>query len=159
MFGFKGKISESVDHLTDAIGLTNKTERSIDRLVEEQLYSQVAEELSSGNIRSGIYAKAIADAEGVVSKAEALYIKYRVRSLIDEIIVEEENKRIEEEYRREVREEQIRLENVQLQQKREAAQRRIEEETKKAERKRSKEVFGTIFILIIISVIYIVSKN
>ena len=159
MFGFKKTIVESVENLTEIVGLKSKTERSVDRLVEERLYAQVADELRSGNTRPGIYAKAIADAEGVVSKAEALYIKYRVRSLIDEIIVEEENKRIEEEYRREVREEQIRLENIQLQQKREAEQRRIDEEAKKVQSKRVQDILVTIFILFTISITYMMLQN
>ena len=51
---------------------------------EEVLYKQVLEEIESGVRRKGIYAKALADCLGDVLKAESLYIRYRVQSLVDE---------------------------------------------------------------------------
>ena len=51
---------------------------------EEALYKQVLDEVESGVMRKGIYAKALADGLGDVGKAQSLYIKYRVQSLIDE---------------------------------------------------------------------------
>ena len=51
---------------------------------EEALHKRVLEELNSGNVRPGIMAKAMADSLGDKDKAESLYIKYRVRSLIEE---------------------------------------------------------------------------
>ena len=51
---------------------------------EEALYKQVLEEIESGVRRKGIYAKALADCLGDVLKAESLYIRYRVQSLVDE---------------------------------------------------------------------------
>ena len=51
---------------------------------EEALYKQVLEEMESGVRRKGIYAKALADCLGDVLKAESLYIRYRVQSLVDE---------------------------------------------------------------------------
>ena len=51
---------------------------------EEALYQQVLEEVESGFMRKGIYAKALADSQGDEGKANALYIKYRVQSLIGE---------------------------------------------------------------------------
>ena len=50
----------------------------------EALYQQVLEEVESGFMRKGIYAKALADSQGDEGKANALYIKYRVQSLIGE---------------------------------------------------------------------------
>ena len=51
---------------------------------EEALYKQVLDEVESGVMRKGIYAKALADGLGDEGKAQSLYIKYRVQSLIDE---------------------------------------------------------------------------
>jgi hypothetical protein len=51
---------------------------------EEALYQKVVEELESSGMRPGVYAKALADSQGDESKAKALYIKYRVQSLIGE---------------------------------------------------------------------------
>ena len=51
---------------------------------EEALYKQVLDEVESGVMRKGIYAKALADGLGDESKAQSLYIKYRVQSLLDE---------------------------------------------------------------------------
>ena len=51
---------------------------------EEALYKQVLDEVESGVMRKGIYAKALADGLGNEGKAQALYIKYRVQSLVDE---------------------------------------------------------------------------
>ena len=53
-------------------------------LEEEALYKQVLDEVESGVMRKGIYAKALADGLGDEGKAQSLYIKYRVQSLIDE---------------------------------------------------------------------------
>ncbi len=57
--------------------------RSADRLIEEQLYAEVAEEISSGSTRPGLWAKALANADDE-KKAEGLYIKYRVQAKLDE---------------------------------------------------------------------------
>ena len=51
---------------------------------EEAFYKQVLEEVEAGNMRKGIYAKALADGLGDEGKAQSLYIKYRVQSLVDE---------------------------------------------------------------------------
>ena len=51
---------------------------------EEALYKQVLDEVESGVMRKGIYAKALADGLGDVGKAQSLYIKYRVQSLVGE---------------------------------------------------------------------------
>ena len=55
------------------------------RQVEEALYNRVVEELAQGERREGLWAKAFADAEGIETKAQGLYIKYRVQSLVDEL--------------------------------------------------------------------------
>jgi hypothetical protein len=53
-------------------------------LEEEALYKQVLDEVESGVMRKGIYAKALADGLGDEGKAQSLYIKYRVQSLVEE---------------------------------------------------------------------------
>ena len=61
-----------------------KISTAIDRLSEERLYEQVAQELKAGKKREGIWVKAMAKSGGDLNKAEALYIEYRVQSLSDE---------------------------------------------------------------------------
>ena len=46
-------------------------------------YEIVAEEIRSGNLQSGVWAKAYADASGVKETAQALYIRYRVAQLAE----------------------------------------------------------------------------
>lgn len=55
------------------------------RLLEEQLYEQVVTELSQGQRRDGLWAKALSNSDGIEEKAKALYIRYRVQSIKDEI--------------------------------------------------------------------------
>ena len=58
--------------------------------MEEQIYAQVYEEISKGEKREGLWAKALAGSEGGgEAKAKSLYIKYRVQSLKDEANVAE----------------------------------------------------------------------
>ena len=73
-------------------------EKATERLFEEQLYSQVATELFEGKEDHGIWAKAIADAEGNSEKAKGLYIKHRVQSIKDEILVKEQYERQKHKY-------------------------------------------------------------
>ena len=73
------------------------TNRSAERLIEEQLYEQVVIELSDGKKRHGLWAKAIADSEGSEEKAKSLYIKYRVQSIKDELSLYEEARAKKEE--------------------------------------------------------------
>ncbi|MBW6512875.1 MAG: DUF4339 domain-containing protein [Desulfuromonadaceae bacterium] len=58
---------------------------AITRLLEEQLYEQVAIELRNGHRRDGLWTKALSNSSGIEEKAKALYIEYRVQSLKDEI--------------------------------------------------------------------------
>ena len=59
------------------------------RLLEEQLYEHVTHELASGQRRDGLWAKALANADGAEAKAKALYIRYRVQSIKDEMEIHE----------------------------------------------------------------------
>ena len=56
-----------------------------DRLLEEQLYSDVLNEVQSGVKREGLWAKAIAKSNGNESKAKSLYIEFRVQSMRDDL--------------------------------------------------------------------------
>lgn len=53
--------------------------------IEEAFYSLIAHELSSGQVRSGLWAKALADSEWNESRAKACYVKMRHAQLIAEI--------------------------------------------------------------------------
>lgn len=55
--------------------------RRVDAAAEEAYYDQVAQELESGQVRAGLWAKAFADASGDTSRARARYIKLRAASL------------------------------------------------------------------------------
>lgn len=62
-----------------------KQNAMLGRLVEEKLYEQVLREIESGIRRDGLWAKAIQNSNGNDQEAKALYIRYRVQSLKDEI--------------------------------------------------------------------------
>ncbi|PLW80597.1 hypothetical protein C0585_01760 [Candidatus Woesearchaeota archaeon] len=71
-------------------GLKNSSERSADRLLEEKLYEQVAQDLAQGKRRDGIWAKALANSNGSEYQAQSLYIKYHVQALKDELQLQNE---------------------------------------------------------------------
>ncbi len=73
----------------------NSSKKSAERLIEEQIYAQVVDELSQGQLRDGLWGKALADSDGDDSKAKGLYIRYRVQSIVDESVIlrEEQRKR------------------------------------------------------------------
>ena len=54
------------------------------RLVEERLYEMVMDELETGNIRKGIWGKALAQSNGNDNQARSKYLELRVESLKDE---------------------------------------------------------------------------
>jgi len=60
-----------------------KINRSVNRVIEDKYYEQVAFEIDQGNINIGTWTRAKANAEGDKNKTEALYIKYRVQALHD----------------------------------------------------------------------------
>ncbi|MFS1438718.1 hypothetical protein [Shewanella sp. 10N.286.48.A6] len=64
--------------------LTTKNYSSKKRIIEESIYEIVAEELSKGEKRIGLWTKAIGMSEGNVDKAESIYIQLRANSLYDE---------------------------------------------------------------------------
>ena len=54
------------------------------RQFEEKAYEAVAEELAAGVQREGLWLKAVADGEGDGARTKALYVRYRVQSMLDE---------------------------------------------------------------------------
>lgn len=64
-----------------------KANRSLDRLKDEQIYEIVHNEMSSGEKRAGLWAKAISQSDGNEQKAVSFYIKLRYQSIIDEIAI------------------------------------------------------------------------
>ena len=66
------------------------------RIFEESLYAVVAEEIQNNQIRDGLMAKALAEADGNKDRERSLYIKYRIQSIKDEIELAERQARYEE---------------------------------------------------------------
>ena len=85
---------------------------AIERLREEKLYEQVLNELSQGKKRDGLWAKALAYSEGSDEKAKALYIKYRVQSIKDELEIAEALADQEERLRQKEDEEREKAEKI-----------------------------------------------
>ncbi len=77
-----------------------KTSTAIDRLSEERLYEQVAQELKAGKKRDGIWVKAMAKTGGDLNKAEALYIELRVQAIKDEASLASAQQKLNEEIRK-----------------------------------------------------------
>ena len=71
------------------MGLLDKFKRKVEttlaesRLEEELIYKHILEEMDSGVIREGLYAKALANSNGDEAKAKSLYMKYRLQSVKD----------------------------------------------------------------------------
>lgn len=63
------------------------------RKTEEYLYSLVTEEIERNEIQKSLWTKALADSDNDKQKTQALYIKYRVQKLKDEISDREEIER------------------------------------------------------------------
>jgi hypothetical protein len=60
---------------------------------EEILYGVALDEVENNEIRKGLYAKALAKADGNKEKADGIYLRLRVQSLIDAIESEQIDKR------------------------------------------------------------------
>lgn len=61
-------------------------------ITENDIYTQIAEEMERNEIKTGLWTKAIAFAEGEPEKIKSLYIKYRFQSIQEEILKKEEDK-------------------------------------------------------------------
>ncbi|CEO42223.1 hypothetical protein [Photobacterium kishitanii] len=68
------------------IGFNQKTAE--ERLVEEQLYKQISDEIQNGYKRDGLWLKAISDCDNNNDKAKSLYVKLRFQALVDEQTIE-----------------------------------------------------------------------
>ena len=79
--------------LKDKLGQT-RISRAIENAAEESLYAQAALEVSRGDIRPGLWAKAKAAADGDERKAQARYLGFRVEQLQLQLSAAEEMARI-----------------------------------------------------------------
>ncbi|WP_275287200.1 hypothetical protein [Halomonas elongata] len=55
------------------------------RRLEEAIYEAVYEELETGMMRKGLWAKALANSDGNESQAKAAYIKLRATAMMDDM--------------------------------------------------------------------------
>ena len=60
---------------------------------EEIFYGVALDEVENNEIRKGLYAKALAKADGNKEKADGIYLKLRVQSIMDDIESERINRR------------------------------------------------------------------
>mgnify|MGYP003980207931 CR=1 FL=1 len=69
------------------MGLFDKVKKTTinSRRYEEKLYEIALDEVESGEIRKGLYAKALSKSDGNKEKADGIYLKLRVQSIIDDI--------------------------------------------------------------------------
>ena len=77
------------------MGIFDKVKKTTiaSRRYEEKLYEVALEEFENGEIRKGLYAKALSMADGNKEKAEGIYLKLRVKSIMDDIESERINRR------------------------------------------------------------------
>ncbi len=66
-----------------------KISNAASRLIEEKIYETVALEIQRGELRTGLWAKALAESRGDEQKAKSLYISHRVQSIKDEKAIAE----------------------------------------------------------------------
>ena len=69
------------------MGLFDKVKKTTieSRRYEEKLYEVALEEVEAGEVRKGLYAKALSKADGDKEKADGIYLKLRVQSIMDDI--------------------------------------------------------------------------
>jgi DNA-directed RNA polymerase subunit RPC12/RpoP len=65
-------------------------EKAKERKLEEYFFDIVARELNNNIKHDAVWAKAIAKSQGDIGKAESYYIKYRIESLKDDMILNQE---------------------------------------------------------------------
>ena len=63
------------------------------RRFQEKLYEVALEDFETGEIKKGLYAKALSMADGNEEKAKGIYLKLRVKSIMDDIESERINRR------------------------------------------------------------------
>ena len=59
-------------------------EKHTDSEIEEQIFEQVADEMNSGEIRSGLWTKAFSESNGDPDRTKARYILLRANSIVKE---------------------------------------------------------------------------
>jgi hypothetical protein len=62
-------------------------------ITDNKLYETAMEEIESSTVQKGLYARAFSQSEGDKDKTDALYIRLRVQSLQDELMLEAEQER------------------------------------------------------------------
>ena len=77
------------------MGLFDKVKKTTieSRRYEEKLYEVALEEVEAGEVRKGLYAKALSKADGDKEKADGIYLKLRVQSIMDDIESEQIDRR------------------------------------------------------------------
>jgi len=77
------------------MGLFDKVKKTTieSRRYEEKLYEVALEEVEAGEVRKGLYAKALAKSDGDKEKADGIYLKLRVQSIMDDIESEQIDRR------------------------------------------------------------------
>ena len=69
------------------MGIFDKGKKAIinSRRLEEVFFGVALDEVENNEIRKGLYAKALAKADGNKEKADGIYLKLRVQSIMDDI--------------------------------------------------------------------------
>ena len=77
------------------MGIFDKGKKAIinSRRLEEVFFGVALDEVENNEIRKGLYAKALAKADGNKEKADGIYLKLRVQSIIDDIESEQIDRR------------------------------------------------------------------
>ena len=77
------------------MGIFDKVKKTTiaSRRYEEKLYEVALEEVENNEIRKGLYAKALSKADGDKEKADGIYLKLRVQSIMDDVQSEQINRR------------------------------------------------------------------
>jgi len=77
------------------MGIFDKVKKTTieQRRYEEKLYEVALEEVEAGDRRKGLYSKALAKADGDTEKADGIYLKLRVQSIMDDIESEQIHQR------------------------------------------------------------------
>ena len=70
-------------------GRRSDVSQAFDRLNEEAVFAEVYKEVEAGDIREGLWAQALVKSDGDSTKAKIEYMKLRVQSLKDELILRE----------------------------------------------------------------------
>ena len=90
-------------------------EKAKERKLEEYFFDIIAQELNNNIKHNAVWTKAIAKSQGDIGKAESYYIEYRIESLKDDLILNqevEENKRTKQILAKQVYEEKLKKDGI-----------------------------------------------